>query len=105
MAHKTVKVLPRDDGVDFQQSWKTTVDGKPEGSHTTKRAAENAARRVANVGDTLVIYRQDGTVQSRSTVQGSSSSSGSDGGAGMPWGKKWAGDHASEATGIDLFRD
>jgi len=68
---KTVAVLPRDDGQDFQESWMVHVSGKMKSNHTTKQAATNAAREYANEGDTLEIRRTDGTIQSKSTVRSS----------------------------------
>jgi len=71
MAHKTVTVLPRDDGANFQQSWMVKVSGKHKSNHTTKQAARNAARRYAHDGDELVIHRMDGTIQEKVTVRDS----------------------------------
>jgi len=74
MAHKTVSVLPRDDGHDFQGSWMVHSAGQMKSNHTTKQAAKNAARGYASDGDTLVIHRTDGTIQSKSTVRNASAS-------------------------------
>jgi len=71
---KTVRVLPRDDGQNFQGSWMVHVSGKMKSNHTNKQAAKNAARGYANDGDTLVIHRQNGTIQKKVTYRGSSSS-------------------------------
>jgi len=70
-------VLPRDDGHDFQNSWMIHKSGKMKSNHTTKQAAVNAARSMANEGDTLEIRRTDGTIQKTVTVRGSSGSSSS----------------------------
>jgi len=72
---KTVRVLPRDDGQDFQGSWQVKVSGARKSNHTTKQAAKNAARGYASDGDTLIIHRQNGTIQSRSTVRNASANS------------------------------
>jgi hypothetical protein len=54
-------------------------------NHTTKQAAVNAARSMANEGDTLEIRRTDGTIQKTVTVQGGSGSESSEAsGFGMP---------------------
>lgn len=66
-------VLPRDDGTDFQQSW-MVVGGGQRTPHTTKQAARNAARRRANIGDTIEVRRTDGTVQERFEVRKASRS-------------------------------
>lgn len=49
--------------------------GKMKSNHTTKQAAVNAARSMANEGDTLEIRRTDGTIQKTVTVRGSSGGS------------------------------
>jgi len=64
-------VLPRDDGADFQQSWMVHKNGRMQDNYTTKEAATNDARAMANEGDTLEIRRTDGTIQSKTTVRGS----------------------------------
>jgi len=66
---KTVTVLPRDDGQDFQNSWMVHVNGKMKSPHVTKQAAINAARGYASDGDTLEIRRTDGSIQDRRTVR------------------------------------
>lgn len=71
---KTVRVLPRDDGVDFQESWMVKVSNQHKSNHTTKQAAKNAARGYASDGDELVIHRSNGTIQSKSTVRNASAS-------------------------------
>jgi len=92
MAHKTIKVLPRDDGADFQQSWMVTVAGQHKSNHTTKEAARNAARRYAHDGDELVVHRMDGTIQEKVTVRDSTpyddddSDTGSNHGVDIPLG-------------------
>jgi len=75
---KTVSVLPRDDGHDFQGSWMVHVSGSMKSNHTTKQAAKNAARGYASDGDTLVIHRTDGTIQSKTTVRNASASDSSE---------------------------
>lgn len=68
---KTVKVLPRPDGEDFRESWRVIVSGKMKSNHTTKEVARNAARQYAHDGDTLVVHRQNGTIQEKVTVRDS----------------------------------
>jgi len=75
---KTVQVLPRDDGHDFQGSWMIHAGGQMKSNHTTKQAARNAARRVANQGDEMIVHRTDGTIQERFTVQKASTSDSND---------------------------
>lgn len=96
-------VLPRDDGEDFRNSWMVHQSGKMKSNHTTKQAAINAARSMANEGDTLEIRRTDGTIQKTVTVQGGSSSSTEESsGFGMPgFGNK---DYGKGTMGVnDLF--
>jgi hypothetical protein len=71
---QTLRVLPRDDGQDFQGSWMLHISGKMKSNHTTKQAAKNAARRHASDGDRLIVHRQDGTIQKDITVRDSSGS-------------------------------
>jgi len=66
----TYRVLPRDDGQDFQGSWMVHKNGEMVDSHTTKQAAENEARRQANVGDTIRLHYQNGQFQESYTYQG-----------------------------------
>jgi len=102
---KTVTVLPRDDGADFQESWMVHVSGRMKSNHTTKQAAKNAAREYANEGDTLEIRRTDGSVQERSTVRASSSESndGADGiFAGVPSSRRKFGEEAYQ-IGVEGF--
>jgi len=63
------RVLPRDDGHDYQSSWMVHKNGSMKSPHTTKEAAKNAARGYASDGDELVIHRQNGTIQKRVTVR------------------------------------
>jgi len=83
---KTVTVLPRDDGQDFQNSWMVHVSSKMKSNHTTKQAAVNAARDYASDGDTLEIRRTDGSIQKRVTVQKASggSDTSEESGVGFP---------------------
>lgn len=68
----TIRVLPRDDGHDVRGSWKVEKNGAMESPHMSKEAAKNKARRTASKGDSLVIYRTNGTIQSETTYRGSS---------------------------------
>jgi len=63
------RVLPRDDGHDVRQSWMVHKNGSMKSSHTTKQAAENAARRYASQGDQLVLHRVNGTIQDSVTIR------------------------------------
>lgn len=85
---KTVRVLPRDDGLDYRGSWMVHVDGTMKSPHTTKEAAKNAATRYANEGDRIVIHRQDGTIQDSRTYSGGGSSGGGETAPTIPYGKE-----------------
>jgi len=70
---KRIEVLPLPDGVNQRGSWQVVVSGKQHSTHTKKTAAKTEARRVASPGDVIEIRRTDGSVQSSTTYQGSSS--------------------------------
>jgi len=67
----TIKVLPLDDGVDMRSNWQVTKSGTRKETHTKKATAKSTARTTASKGDTIVIYRTDGTIQTKSTYEGS----------------------------------
>jgi hypothetical protein len=78
-------VVPRDDGVSFQNSWKVEHPTGKTRNHTTKKAAINAARESATKGDTIQIHNQDGKIQRSPTYQGSGDDDDNDGlGMGIP---------------------
>lgn len=105
---KTVTVLPRDDGQDFQNSWMVHVSGQMKSNHTTKQAARNKAREYANKGDTMEIRRTDGSVQERFTVRdGSAGDSAEEGHSGFAFpgfGSRDYGEGTVDASLPDMFK-
>lgn len=65
-------VRPLPDGVAQRSNWQVQQSGERVSTHTSKRAAENAARRTAAQGDRIVLHRVDGTRQEDYRFQGSS---------------------------------
>jgi len=99
---KTIRVIPRTDGADFQESWKVQVSGADKSNHTTKQAAKNTARGYASDGDTLIIHRTNGTVQTRVTVRDASSGDSEDSQFGIPLGGGGFGTDTKN-TAVDQF--
>lgn len=58
----TVKVLPNGG------KWRVTKNGATKSNHRKKSRAKSKARQVASSGEQLVVYRDNGTIQSRSRV-------------------------------------
>ncbi|WP_435551956.1 DUF2188 domain-containing protein [Natrinema sp. CGMCC1.2065] len=56
----TVKVLPNGNG------WRVTKNGVTKSNHRKKSRAKSKARGLASSGEQLIIYRANGTIQSRS---------------------------------------
>lgn len=56
----TVKVLPNG------KKWRVTENGVTKSNHRKKNRAVQKARRLRSRGQELVIYRDNGTIQSRS---------------------------------------
>ncbi len=65
----TVKVKPLPDGTSMRGSWQVTKSGARQSKHRLKRAAMDAAYRVAESGDDLWIIKADGVVQEKRTVR------------------------------------
>lgn len=90
----TYRVQPLPDGVSMQGNWQVKRNGSRQTTHTKKQSAENAARRKATVGDTIVLHRVDGSVQTSYRYEGgggssNASSSSSDRFAPTPFDKVW----------------
>lgn len=71
---RVIAVRPLKDGVSQRGSWQVAISGRRESTHTHKSAAKRTARNKAKPGDIIQIHRKDGTIQSKSKYQGSSSS-------------------------------
>lgn len=59
----TVAVMPLPDSVSMRSNWQVKRGSRRVSTHTKKSAARRKAKRVAKQGDTIKIYRMDGTIQ------------------------------------------
>lgn len=84
----TIRVKPLADGVDQRSSWSVTKNASTKSTHVKKTAASTRARTIASEGDTLIVHRTDGTIQSRQTVRSSDRSGSQNDSAGpdIPYG-------------------
>ena len=103
----TLRVLPIKDGVNQRSSWAVEKSGARVSTHVKKSAAKRTARQKASEGDTLVVHRTDGTIQSTTTVSsskgGRSSSTSKTQGGGRPGGLPGYGRQTFERGISDAF--
>lgn len=57
------RVTPLPDGVDQRYGWQVKKDGRRVSTHYKKSGAKRAAQSKAGQNDSVVLHRQDGTVQ------------------------------------------
>ena len=96
----TYSVTPLPDGVDMRSNWQVKKSGSRIDTHTSKRAAENKARREAKQGDRIKLYGTNGQITDSYTYQGSQKESSESGGSGFWTAKDWAERTSGDILGL-----